>query len=109
MTANSRKRPTVMMFSELKEYIKQLLRALSRDGYIYLGRTGAGLSGLFRTECNKRGTIKALEEMAKDHDLVDRWLLEILAVEGPRWVGYDRITEQCEASEATQEARREYV
>ena len=79
------------MFAEVPEWIQQVLRQLSREGYIYIGRTGVGLSYAFRKECYKLGTIKAIEETAQYHDLGYRILLELIATEGPKYVAYDRI------------------
>lgn len=107
-----------MLFREAPEWIQQVLRQLSRDGYIYIGRTGVGLSYAFRkgpdmffnivslfsqtvdegslTECYRLGTIKAIETTAKFKDLGERLLLELIATEGPKWVAYERIIEVCE-------------
>jgi hypothetical protein len=107
-----------MMFAELPEWIRQVLRGLSRDGYIYIGRSGVGLSYAFRkgpsgpfcstllsvsprpqgplTECMKQGTIRAVDQLASKHDLGYRFLLEQVAIEGPKWVSYERIKELCE-------------
>jgi len=103
------------MFHELPEWIQQMLRALSREGYIYIGRTGPGLSYAFRkgpeaclcgilslnpsaddgplTECMKIGTIKAIEQLAQYHDLEYRLLLEQIAILGPKWVSYEDLQE----------------
>jgi hypothetical protein len=85
-----------VLFRESPEWIQQVLRQLSRDGYIYIGRTGVGLSYAFRRACYNQGTIKAIEETAQFHDLGYRILLELIATEGPKWVGYERIAEYIE-------------
>jgi hypothetical protein len=109
----------MMLFREAPEWIQQVLRQLSRDGYIYIGRTGVGLSYAFRkapkhraspssflslfrvqgalSECYNQGTIKAIEKHAGEHDLGYRILLELIATEGPKWVGYERIVEYIES------------
>jgi hypothetical protein len=74
-----------------------MLRQLSRDGFIYIGRSGVGLTYTFRKECDRQGTIAAIEKTASFHQIADRFLLELIATEGPRWVGYDRITEVAKA------------
>jgi hypothetical protein len=80
-----------VLFHEAPEWIQQVLRQLSREGYIYIGRTGVGLSYAFRRECYKQGTIKAIEATAQYHELGYRILLELIATEGPKWVPYERI------------------
>jgi len=83
------------MFRELPEWIQDKLRLLSGDGYFYIGRTGAGLTNSFRKECMNLGTLKAIQKHMEYHDLEDRLLVEMIAVEGPRWVSYVRILEYC--------------
>lgn len=95
------------MFRDLPRYLEEMLRQLSRDGYIYIGRTGAGLTYTFRKECDRAGTIAAIETQAKFHSVADRCLLELIATEGPRWVGYDRILEVAKKDEAVQLCRKE--
>jgi len=107
-----------MLFREAPEWIQQVLRQLSRDGYIYIGRTGVGLSYAFRKgpdifnlsfllprffmdegplkECYNLGTIKAIQKHAEYLDLGYRILLELIATEGPKWVSYERIQEYAE-------------
>jgi len=87
------------MFRDLPEWIQQLLRALSRDGYIYIGRTGCGLTYDFRKTCMKEGTIKAIDRTLAYHDLEFKLLVELIATEGPRWVPYTRILEFCSSSD----------
>ena len=86
-----------MMFRELPEWIQEKLRLLSRDGFLYIGRTGCGLSHAFRRECMNLGTLKALAKHMEYHDLEDRLLVEMIATEGPRWVSYVRLQEYCSA------------
>jgi len=107
-----------MLFSELPEWIQQILRDLSREGYTYIGRTGAGLSHAFRkgpdkrtascspflrglndgplTECMRLGTIKAIEETAQYHELAYKLILEQIAILGPKYVTYEKIQEICD-------------
>jgi hypothetical protein len=82
------------MFCDLDDRLQVLLRDLSRDGFLYLGRTGAGLTYNFRRACYLKGTIKAIEETAEFHDDPCRLILELVAVEGPKWVSYERIQER---------------
>jgi hypothetical protein len=82
-----------MMFSDVVEYGRDLLRDLSRGGFIYIGRTGVGLTNKFRKLCYEEGTLKAIESTAEFHDLASKIVLEIVATEGPRWVPYTRINE----------------
>ena len=49
-----------MLFRELPDWIQDKLRTLSREGYVYIGRTGAGLTHDFRRLCMKEGTVKAI-------------------------------------------------
>jgi len=87
-----------MLFRDLPEWIQDILRQLSSDGYIYIGRTGVGLSYAFRKECMNQGTIKAIDKTMEYHDLEDKLLVELIATEGPRWVPYARILEYCSSS-----------
>jgi len=118
-----------MMFAELPEWIQQTLRGLSREGYLYIGRTGAGLSHAFRkepdmlvaptdsvttcldegslTECMKQGTIRAIEETAQYHDLAYKLLLEQIAILGPKWVAYEKIAELMQQSPVLRALREE--
>jgi len=83
------------MFRDLPEWIQRMLRELSRDGYIYIGRTGCGLTYDFRKACMKEGTIKAIDRTLEYHGLEEKILVELIATEGPRWVPYARIQEYC--------------
>jgi hypothetical protein len=96
-----------MMFREAPQWIQQTLRDLSRDGYIYIGRTGVGLTYDFRKACTQKGTIKTIEETARYHETADRAFLELIAIEGPKYVSYDRIIEVLSHDVATEEARTE--
>jgi len=89
------KDPKALMFRDLPDWLQDALRRLSSDGYIYIGRTGAGLTYDFRRACMKAGTIKAIDETMEYHSLEDKILVELVATEGPRWVPYLRIQEYC--------------
>lgn len=95
-----------MMFAELPEWIRLLLRDLSREGYIYIGRTGVGLAYDFRRACMKLGTIKAIDKTMTYHELEDKALMEKIAIEGPKWVPYERIQEFLEQSPVMKALRR---
>jgi len=84
-----------LMFRDLPEWIQATLRTLSREGYIYIGRTGPGLTYDFRKACMKEGTIKAIDRTMEYHGIEDKILVELIATEGPRWVSYARILEYC--------------
>jgi len=84
-----------LMFRDLPEWIQDTLRTLSREGYIYIGRTGPGLTYDFRKACMKEGTIKAIDRTMEYHGIEDKILVELIATEGPRWVSYARILEHC--------------
>ncbi|MBW2559551.1 MAG: hypothetical protein JRE40_01725 [Deltaproteobacteria bacterium] len=90
-----KKDPNALMFRQLPEWLQDLLREISREGFIYIGRTGPGLTYSFRRECMKRGTIRAIEEHMAYRELDEKLLVELIAVEGPRWVPYTRILEYC--------------
>jgi len=90
-----KKDPKVLMFRDLPDWIQDIVRRLSSDGYVYIGRTGAGLTYDFRRECMKRGTLKAIDETMEYHDLEDKLIVDLIATEGPRWVPYLRILEYC--------------
>lgn len=109
-----------MLFAELPEWIQQVLRDLSREGYVYVGRSGTGLSHAFRKgaaqlsvfhllsealswtvplrECMKQGTIRAIDSTAQYHDLGYRLLLEQIAILGPKYVAYEKVLELCTES-----------
>jgi len=87
--------PKALMFRDLPDWLQDILRRLSSDGYIYIGRTGAGLTHAFRKECMNQGTIKAIDKTMEYHGLEDKILVELIATEGPRWVPYARIQEYC--------------
>ena len=87
--------PNALKLRDLPEWLMDILRHLSRDGYIYIGRTGAGLTWDFRRACMKTGTIKAIDKTMEYHSLEDKILVELIATEGPRWVSYQRIREFC--------------
>lgn len=87
--------PNAVLFRELPLWLQDRLRALSREGYIYLGRTGPGLTWAFRRETMRHGTIKAIDETMQYHGIEDKLIVELIAVEGPRWVPYRRIKEYC--------------
>jgi len=84
-----------LMFRDLPEWLQDRLRDLSREGYIYVGRTGVGLTHAFRKECMNQGTIKAIDKHMEYHGVESKILIELIATEGPRWVGYARILEYC--------------
>jgi hypothetical protein len=94
-----------MLFSELPEWIRLVLRELSRQGFIYLGRSGVGLSGDFRRECLKLGTIKALEKWSESITLAEKLLIEDVAVKGPKWVSYEDLKALMESSVVFQALR----
>jgi len=89
------KPPNALMFRDLPDWIQDILRDLSREGYVYIGRTGAGLTYDFRKACMKEGTIKAIDRTMEYHGIEDKILVELIATEGPRWVSYTRILEYC--------------
>ena len=43
----------------------------------------------------KKGTIKAINEHMEYMDIQEKLIVELIAVEGPRWVSYKRILEEC--------------
>lgn len=94
-----KKAPDALMFKDLPLWLQDILRSLSREGFIYIGRTGPGLTWSFRRECMKLGTIKAIEQHMKYQDLEEKILVELIATEGPRWVPYKRILEYCQSQE----------
>jgi len=118
-----------MIWQDLPEWIQQTLMDLSRAGYIYIGRTGVGLSYAFRKgphaifeltpqspnisdegplkECYKLGTIRALDVHMKDSQLYEKVLVETIAIEGPKWVSYERILELCNTLAVFSAAKKE--
>ena len=91
-----KKNSDALMFRQLPEWIQDVLRDLSREGYLYIGRTGAGLSYDFRRACMKSGTFKAIDKYMEYRSIEDKVLIELIATEGPRWVSYQRIKQFCQ-------------
>ena len=91
-----KKDPDPLMFRDLPTWIQDILRDLSREGFIYIGRTGPGLTYDFRKACMKVGTYKAIDEYMQYRSIEEKVLIELIATEGPRWVPYTRIKEFCE-------------
>ena len=85
-----------LMFRQLPGWLQDILRDLSREGYIYIGRTGAGLSYDFRRACMKTGTFKAIDRYMEYRSIEDKVLIELISTEGPRYVPYLRILEFCQ-------------
>ena len=92
-----KKDPNALMFKDLPLWLRDVLREISRAGFIYLGRTGPGLTWPFRRECMKQGTIKAIDKHMEYRDIEEKLIVELIATEGPRWVGYRRILEYCKS------------
>jgi len=80
-----------VMFRVLHPEIQTTLRNLSKDGFIYIGREGIGLSYVFRKEVMRLGTIKAIEQHGVNLAPEEIRLLELTAIEGPRWLCYQRV------------------
>jgi hypothetical protein len=80
-----------MMFRDCTEEVQQHLIELSCKGYIYIGRTGAGLTNDFRRSTFQHGTIKAIEDEKTFIGEVKAKILQLIAIEGPRWVSFKRI------------------
>jgi len=80
-----------IMFRVLHREIQQTLRKLSSEGFIYIGREGIGLSYAFRKEMLRIGTIKAIEHHGCNLNHEEIRLLELTAIEGPRWLCYQRV------------------
>jgi len=79
------------MFRVLHPEIQTTLRNLSSDGMIYIGREGIGLSRVFQKAILQLGTIKAIEQFAGAVSLEEKRLLQLTAIEGPRWLCYQRV------------------
>jgi len=84
-----------LMFRDLPDWLQDILRQLSRDGFICIQRTGVALAWNFQARCKKEGTISAIDKTMEYHSLEDKILVELIATEGPRWVSYARIQEYC--------------
>jgi len=82
---------TEHMFRDCTSDVQRDLIDLSLKGYIYIGRTGAGLTNNFRQQTFKTGTIKAIEEEKTFLGEKKAELLQLIAIEGPRWVPFKRI------------------
>jgi len=82
---------TRVMFRVLHPEIQTTLRNLSADGVIYIGREGIGLTHLFRRELLRLGTIKAINQHCSNAAPEEIRLIELAAIEGPRWLCYQRV------------------
>jgi hypothetical protein len=80
-----------ILFRVLHPEIQATLRRLSGEGFIYIGREGIGLSYVFRKEMLRIGTIKAIEHHGCNFNQEEIRLLELTAIEGPRWLCYQRV------------------
>lgn len=67
------------------------------DTFNIKGAKAPRLTWPFRRETMKHGTIKVIDEHMEYHDLDAKLLVELLAVEGPRYVPYKRILEYCQS------------
>lgn len=95
MASNARRDQTPeTMFRDCTDDVQQLLIDLSLKGYIYIGRTGAGLTQDFRQATFKHGTIKAIEEERNFLGDLKAKVLQLIAIEGPRWVPFKRIEDE---------------
>jgi len=82
---------TRIMFRVLHPEIQTTLRNLSGDGMIYIGREGIGLSRAFSKAVLQIGTIKAIDQFSGSCGPEEIRLLELIAIEGPRWLCYQRV------------------
>lgn len=92
-----------VMFRVLHPDIQTPLRNLSKDGFIYIGREGIGLSYVFRKEIMRVGTLKAIENCKGEATPEEIRLLELTAIEGPKWLCYQRVIQalwSCQKHEA---------
>jgi len=80
-----------VLFRVLHPEMQTTLRKLSAEGFIYIGREGIGLSYAFRKEMLRIGTIKAIEHHGCNFKHEEIRLLELTAIEGPRWLCYQRV------------------
>jgi hypothetical protein len=83
-----------MLFKETTSDVQRLLIDLSMKGYIYIGRTGAGLTNDFRKSTFQHGTIKVIEEEKSFIGDLAAKILQLISIEGPRWVPFKRIEEE---------------
>jgi|YelNatPaOPRAMG01_1025707.scaffolds.fasta_scaffold05917_19 hypothetical protein len=83
-----------MLFREMTSDVQRLLIDLSLKGYIYIGRTGCGLTQDFRQQTFKHGTIKAIEQEKPFIGEIQAKILTLISIEGPRWVPFKRIEDE---------------
>jgi hypothetical protein len=92
--AESEQPETQMLFREMTSDVQRLLIDLSMKGYIYIGRTGAGLTNDFRKSTFQHGTMKVIEEEKSFIGEIQAKILQLISIEGPRWVPFKRIEEE---------------
>lgn len=80
------------MYRDLDANLKVMLRNMCNWGFVYIGRTGVGLTYSFKREYYQRSG-KALEEAHRWLSEAEVEILTVVAFEGPKWVPYTRIEE----------------
>ena len=88
----------VLVYRQLEPTIKRSLVALSRLGWIYLGRYGYGFTVKLRREISRQGTVPCLDRLSKEYGSrpdgsVARSLLSSLVVEGSFFCLYSKAHE----------------
>lgn len=79
------------LYRDLDANLRAILIEMSNWGFIYLGRTGAGLTYSFRRAYFKMGTKAIRTEAAKYIGDDGLRILQLIAIEGPKWVPYKRV------------------
>ncbi len=96
-----------LMFRDLSAELQKHLVDLSVNGYIYIGRTGIGLTGDYRKSTLQQGTLKVIEAEKRFIGEVKAGILQLVAIEGPKWVPFTRIEEEYYGRAPTRAVTRE--
>ena len=78
------------MYRDLDSNLQAMLKNMLNWGYIYIGRTGVGLTYSFKREYYKKSG-KALEDAKQWLSDQEIELLTVVCFEGPKYVPYKRM------------------
>ena len=102
MNELSSNRPTVenraLVYRSLEPSLKRTLVALSRLGWIYIGRYGYGFTKRLRRESGSKGTLPLLDRLRKEYGSrpdsgLAGSLISSLVIEGSIFCSYSRAKE----------------
>lgn len=88
-------RDGIMVYRSLEPSFKRCLVAMSRLGWLYLGRYGYGFTKKLRKESERDGTVATIDRLAKEYGPrpdceLARGLIQTLVVEGSFFCLYSK-------------------